>query len=68
MSYLNPDPEDMSPLQRNLIRILRIFLLVSVFISRFLAVPMVLREYLGFLSNEFELKKKKIRIINNPIV
>lgn len=29
MSYLNPDPEDMSPLQRNLIRILRIFLLVS---------------------------------------
>jgi uncharacterized membrane protein YjdF len=29
MSYLNPDPEDMSPLQRNLLRILRIFLLVS---------------------------------------
>jgi len=29
MSYLNPDPEDMSPLQRNLLRILRIFLLIS---------------------------------------
>jgi len=29
MSYFNPDPEDMSPLQRNLLRILRIFLLVS---------------------------------------
>jgi len=29
MSYLNPDPENMSPLQRNLLRLLRIFLLVS---------------------------------------
>ncbi len=29
MSYFNPDPEDMSPLQRNLLRILRIFLLIS---------------------------------------
>ncbi len=28
MSYLNPDPEDISPLQRNLLRILRIFLLI----------------------------------------
>ncbi len=29
MSYLNPDPEDMSPLQRNLLRLMRIFLLIS---------------------------------------
>jgi len=29
MSYLNPDPEDMSPLQRNLLRLLRIFLLIA---------------------------------------
>ncbi len=29
MSYLNPDQENMSPLQRNLLRLLRIFLLVS---------------------------------------
>ena len=29
MSYFNPDPEDMSPFQRNLLRILRIFLLIS---------------------------------------
>ncbi|MGF7118333.1 hypothetical protein [Methanobacterium oryzae] len=36
MSYLNPDPENMSPLQRNLLRILRIFLLISgVFILLF---------------------------------
>ena len=29
MSYLNPNPKDMSPLQRNLLRIMRIFLLVA---------------------------------------
>jgi hypothetical protein len=29
MSYFNPDKENMSPLQRNLLRILRIFLLIS---------------------------------------
>lgn len=29
MSYLNPDNDDMSSLQRNLLRILRIFLLIS---------------------------------------
>ena len=29
MSYLNPDKDNMSPLQRNLIRLLRIFLLIS---------------------------------------
>lgn len=29
MSYLNPDKDNMSPLQRNLLRILRIFLLVA---------------------------------------
>jgi hypothetical protein len=29
MSYFNPDNENMSPLQRNLLRILRIFLLIS---------------------------------------
>ncbi len=29
MSYLNPDPESMSPLQRNLLRVLRLFLLIS---------------------------------------
>lgn len=29
MSFLNPDPENMSPLQRNLLRILRIFLLLA---------------------------------------
>lgn len=29
MSYLNPDPETMSPLQKNLLRVLRIFLLIS---------------------------------------
>mgnify|MGYP005836743833 CR=1 FL=1 len=29
MSFLNPDQEDMSPLQRNLLRILRIFLLIA---------------------------------------
>lgn len=29
MSFLNPNPEDTSPLQRNLLRIMRIFLLVA---------------------------------------
>ncbi|MBI5680043.1 MAG: hypothetical protein HZC47_04020 [Methanobacterium sp.] len=29
MSYLNPDKEKMSPLQRNLLRVLRIFLLIA---------------------------------------
>lgn len=29
MSFLNPDPENMSPLQRNLLRTLRIFLLLA---------------------------------------
>jgi hypothetical protein len=29
MSFLNPNPEDISPLQRNLLRIMRIFLLVA---------------------------------------
>ncbi len=29
MSFLNPDTEDVSPLERNLLRIMRIFLLIA---------------------------------------